>query len=182
MKIPAGMTEEQVLKIIHNVARKHSTRKFSYLTYKDLYQHASMFCISKIETFDFGRATEANSQDIEKALFNWFSRILNNQMKNFYRDNIDKVVEQKGGKVTTTVITHHSIDQNERYDDVIDCHKQRDVEKIDQLIVATATLTDAEFEIFDGMLSGDHISQDQRDQVIEKCQLANNNQISLKNQ
>jgi DNA-directed RNA polymerase specialized sigma24 family protein len=164
------MTESAVLKIIDKVAKKHCWRKFGYMAYTDLYQHASMFCVDKIARFDFEKANPTNSGDINKALENWLSRILSNQMKNFYRDNVDKRVHREDGEKITTIIQNHQLDLVDREEPIDPYHHENMTEQKEKLFLLSCELSDELFEVFDGMLSGDHVPLQFREQVIALCQ------------
>ncbi len=128
-----------------------------------------MFCVSRIDRFDPSKIKTDNLDNLKRALESWLSRIISNQMKNFYRDNVDKTTERKNGKTITHIVTQNSLEQNERRDDLVEKNLPTPSDNHDLLCKMAQKMTDAEFEIFDGLLSGDNVTLELRTQVIELC-------------
>lgn len=77
MRLPNGMTEREVMKIMSEVVETIAPKyKFGYLTDEDLKQESFIICIDALERYD-GRAPLANFLSVN----------LKNRLHNFKRDN-----------------------------------------------------------------------------------------------
>lgn len=83
MKIPPGMTEEQVLTTLETVVDRFKRKyKFGSYTEDDIKQEAYILCLAALEKYDGIRPLE-----------NFLSVHLRNRLFNFRRNNITKIVE-----------------------------------------------------------------------------------------
>jgi DNA-directed RNA polymerase specialized sigma subunit len=77
MKVPKGMTEEQVLQTIQKVVRRVAHKyKFGYYDYDDICQEGFLIAIEGLERYDGLRPLE-----------NFLAVHVSNRLKNFKRDN-----------------------------------------------------------------------------------------------
>ena len=80
MKIPKGMTEEQVLETIENVAQRLAYKfKFGYHEVEDMKQQAKIFALEVLPKYD-------NKRPLENFLWS----CVHNKLFNFKRDNFER--------------------------------------------------------------------------------------------
>jgi len=77
MKIPKGMTEQQVIETITKVADRQAAKfRFGYYEVEDMRQEAFIIAMDALDRYDEKRPLE-----------NFLAVHVNNRLKNFKRDN-----------------------------------------------------------------------------------------------
>ena len=76
MKIPKGMTEEQVLKVIDKIADRYAYKfRFGYFEADDIRQEAKIIAMDALDRYEEGRPLE-----------NFLAVHVKNRLNNFKRD------------------------------------------------------------------------------------------------
>ena len=89
MKIPKGMTEEQVLDVVNKtVAYLAPSFKFGYFDADDMKQEGFIFCLDALESFNFKKSTQ---EDIGDALFTFLKTHVRWRFLNMRRKQLSRV-------------------------------------------------------------------------------------------
>ena len=89
MKIYKFLSEEEVIEVIDNVARKQSTKPHGVHGIEDLRQHVKLLCWKVLPDFD--PVKQKKKGNASQALENWLSRIAKNRLINLYRDTTGSI-------------------------------------------------------------------------------------------
>lgn len=170
------MTEAEIIVIINSVAKNYTARKFGVFNYDDLFQHARTFCVAKMHLFDYSK--HRDGKDISKALESWLNRIVSNQMKNLYRDNVKKAYKTYQ-KDTCDADKHRraSVLNPEHiglafFPNLFGSYEDKcGMDMLAAIKSIAKHLDDEEFEILAAVLNDESVPSNFKKRMIEKCQM-----------